>query len=197
MFSSHGRLLRSFSKVLLMTFSLNSEGSASNLRKNYSSKNVIDEVFLIFKERLLDNWIKHTLHLYYFPGDFNNMWYKVKSFQRTLYSMLSQFPISSITWRSDKIDVMWDGIPCQKWTRKFWTWKWVSDLWVLDKIFQPMLTHLFPMHPFSTRWKHQKTVRFSDVFRGQRRGALGTNALTLLKQSSLEANDGNNNQKFC
>ena len=28
------------------------------------------------------------------------------------------------------------------------------------------LTHLFPMHPFSTPWKHQKTVRLSDVFRG-------------------------------
>ena len=33
------------------------------------------------------------------------------------------------------------------------------------------LTHLFPMYPFSTSWKHQrtvrfqKTVRFSDVFR--------------------------------
>ena len=33
------------------------------------------------------------------------------------------------------------------------------------------------MHPFSTPWKHQKTVRFSDVFRGQRKGALGTNGL--------------------
>ena len=28
------------------------------------------------------------------------------------------------------------------------------------------LTHSFPMHPFSTPWKHQKTARFSDVFRG-------------------------------
>ena len=28
------------------------------------------------------------------------------------------------------------------------------------------LTHLFPMHLFSTPWKHQKTVRFSNVFRG-------------------------------
>ena len=27
------------------------------------------------------------------------------------------------------------------------------------------LTHSFPMHPFSTPWKHQKTLRFSDVFR--------------------------------
>ena len=39
------------------------------------------------------------------------------------------------------------------------------------------LTHLFPMHPFSTAWKHQKTLRFSDVFRGQRKSALGTNGL--------------------
>ena len=28
------------------------------------------------------------------------------------------------------------------------------------------LTHSFPMHPFSKHGKHQKTVRFSDVFRG-------------------------------
>ena len=38
-----------------------------------------------------------------------------------------------------------------------------------------ILTHLFPMHPFSTLWKHQKTLRFSDAFKGQRKGALGTN----------------------
>ena len=28
------------------------------------------------------------------------------------------------------------------------------------------LTHLFPMHPFSTSSNYQKTVRFSDIFRG-------------------------------
>ena len=46
------------------------------------------------------------------------------------------------------------------------------------------LTHLFPMHPFSTPWKYQKSsivipyaVRFSDVLMGQRKGALGTNGL--------------------
>ena len=27
------------------------------------------------------------------------------------------------------------------------------------------LTHSFPMHPFSTPWKHQKTLKFSDFFR--------------------------------
>ena len=27
------------------------------------------------------------------------------------------------------------------------------------------LTHLLPMHPFSTFSKHQKTLRFSDVFK--------------------------------
>ena len=30
----------------------------------------------------------------------------------------------------------------------------------------PQLTYLFPMHPFSTPWKHKKTLQFSDVFRG-------------------------------
>ena len=33
------------------------------------------------------------------------------------------------------------------------------------------------MHPFSTPWKHQKTLRFSDAFMGWRKGALGTNGL--------------------
>ena len=28
------------------------------------------------------------------------------------------------------------------------------------------LNHSFLMYSFSTPWKHQKTVRFSDVFRG-------------------------------
>ena len=40
-----------------------------------------------------------------------------------------------------------------------------------------VLTHLFPVHPFSTPWKHKKTLRFSDVFRGWREGTLGTNGL--------------------
>ena len=41
------------------------------------------------------------------------------------------------------------------------------------------LMHLFPMHPFSTPWKYQKNLRFPDVFRGQRKGALGTNMLII------------------
>ena len=43
------------------------------------------------------------------------------------------------------------------------------------------LTHLFLVHPFSTPGKHQKILRFLDVFRGQRKGALGTNGLSLWK----------------
>ena len=39
------------------------------------------------------------------------------------------------------------------------------------------LTFSFPMHPFSSPWKHQQTVRFSDVLRGWRKDALGTNGL--------------------
>ena len=30
-------------------------------------------------------------------------------------------------------------------------------------------THLFPMYPLSSPWKHQKTLRFFDVFRGRER----------------------------
>ena len=37
------------------------------------------------------------------------------------------------------------------------------------------------MHPFSTPWKHQKTLWFSDVFKGYRKGALGTNGLSKLE----------------
>ena len=44
--------------------------------------------------------------------------------------------------------------------------------WVMER-----LTYLFPMHPFSSPWKPQKTLRSSDIFRGKRKGALGTNGL--------------------
>ena len=40
------------------------------------------------------------------------------------------------------------------------------------------LTHSFSVHLFSTPWKYQKTLRFSDVFLEQRKGALRTNRLT-------------------
>ena len=36
-----------------------------------------------------------------------------------------------------------------------------------------LLTHFLPMHPFSILWKHQKIVRFSDIFREERNGAFG------------------------
>ena len=41
------------------------------------------------------------------------------------------------------------------------------------------LTHLFPRHPFSSTWKHQKTVRFSDVFRCLRKDVLWTNTMDI------------------
>ena len=45
------------------------------------------------------------------------------------------------------------------------------------------LTHSFPMHPFSSSWKHQKNVTFSDVFMGERKGAFGTNGLSNIQCS--------------
>ena len=44
---------------------------------------------------------------------------------------------------------------------------------------------MFPIHPLSTPWKHRKTLRFSDVFREQRKGALGTYGLTICKFSEV------------
>ena len=40
-----------------------------------------------------------------------------------------------------------------------------------------LLIYLFPMNLFSTPWKYQKTLVFSDVFRRWRKSALRTNAL--------------------
>ena len=40
------------------------------------------------------------------------------------------------------------------------------------------------MHPFFARWKHQKSLRFSDVLRGLRKGALGTNGLNMRNDKS-------------
>ena len=41
-----------------------------------------------------------------------------------------------------------------------------------------ILTHSFPIHPFSTYpLKTSGNLKFSDVFRGYRKGGLGTNKL--------------------
>ena len=42
----------------------------------------------------------------------------------------------------------------------------VEDFNHIHLFWPASLTHLFPVHPFSTHWKHQKTVRFSEGFRG-------------------------------
>ena len=47
-------------------------------------------------------------------------------------------------------------------------------------------------HPFSTPLKHQKTVSFSDVFRGERKGPLGTNPLMLQFEKRLMQNTSRN-----
>ena len=50
---------------------------------------------------------------------------------------------------------------------------------IMNKTTSSLLTHSFPMHPFST------PLRFSDVFRGQRKGALGANRLIEVKMQSF------------
>ena len=63
-----------------------------------------------------------------------------------------------------------------------------SIFWKMFSSF--VLTHSLPMdhsstpwkhqlHPFSTPWKHRRTLRFSYVYRGQRKGTLRTNGLNV------------------
>ena len=48
------------------------------------------------------------------------------------------------------------------------------------------LTHLFQKQHFSIPWKNQKTPRFSDIFRGQGKGALGTNGLSTIDLNTTQ-----------
>ena len=50
------------------------------------------------------------------------------------------------------------------WSRYHYSFKYVSSSRIT--CYSCLLTHSFPMNPFSTPWKHQKTVRFSDIFKG-------------------------------
>ena len=51
--------------------------------------------------------------------------------------------------------------------------------------FYNILTHSFPVHPFSTPWKHQM---FSDIFRWSGKAALGTNGLNTQSVSLIRVN---------
>ena len=52
-----------------------------------------------------------------------------------------------------------------------------SFLRTWSHLLKKFLTDLLSTHLFHTPWKHQKTVRFSDIFTGERKGTLGTNGL--------------------
>ena len=41
---------------------------------------------------------------------------------------------------------------------------------------------MFPLHPFSTPWKHQKTVTFCDVFRGVEKGCIENELVNSLRK---------------
>ena len=43
-----------------------------------------------------------------------------------------------------------------------------------------IITHLFPMHPFSSPWKHQKNLRFFWCFQGEEKGCIGNKWVNIL-----------------
>ena len=49
--------------------------------------------------------------------------------------------------------------------------------WLHQNGYLVCLTNCSPVLLFYTRWKHQKTFRFSDVFRGYRKATLGCDGL--------------------
>ena len=64
----------------------------------------------------------------------------------------------------------------------------LKGTWVQN--FTPAFLHIFvnPLAPnaaFLYPWKHQKTLRISDVLTGQRKGALETNGLNLQRKNQL------------
>ena len=78
-----------------------------------------------------------------------SIFYKQKYFRRTCH-------IFDISW-------------------KIGTWTWCKVTGRHCKYFP--LTHYSPMLLFYTPWKHRKTKRFSDVFRGYRKATPGCNGL--------------------
>ena len=56
----------------------------------------------------------------------------------------------------------------------------IKEFFKYSDLVESVLTHTFPMPPFFIPGKYQRTIRFPDLFRGQRNGALGTNVLSEL-----------------
>ena len=56
------------------------------------------------------------------------------------------------------------------------------------------LTHLFPMHPFSTSWKHQKTVR---CFQEVEKGCIGNKWVNIQQNDPINYWDDSTNIESC
>ena len=99
-----------------------------------------------------------------------------KIFHPLLYNIFlicCNFKNAFTYWKSDSTELLCDIFP---WNRFFLIFKWfptigqhmkVQKAAITAKYFTTMwnmLIHLFLMHPFSTPWKHQKTLPFSCGF---------------------------------
>ena len=84
-----------------------------------------------------------------------------------------------------------------KFINKMWTTEKIKKIlqFALNKTFSQIiswsfwmigLNHYSPLLLFYTRWKHHKTSRFSDVFRGYRKRTTGCNGLKHGQSSSWE-----------
>ena len=109
--------------------------------------------------------------------NFKNQWIYQKLSKSWIWWLLSSIK----KWNSYFWKDFHTRISCKISLGTFWDcmesetgWR-VKSIWMLDGLIicgtviirvSIVLTHLFPTHPFSTPCKHQKTLRFSDVFKG-------------------------------
>ena len=122
----------------------------------------------------------------------HNNWYGTKIIKVLMFTWSKIKGKESLENNVMKRDpIIYKNFP--KTLRIIWLNQNVADLVDLTWSGEYFLTHSFLMHPFSTSWKYQKTVRFSDVFRWYRKGALVTNGLTktvkyqnMVKNGSLD-----------
>ena len=107
-------------------------------------------------------------------------------------NLLTIFAKNSIldVWQSHKYTSVWlsrsDNYPCIQETvqnplcsLEFMIFSLVGHDQIKNTYLQTQstLTHYSPVLLFYTPWKHQKTFRFSDVFRGYRKATPGCNGL--------------------
>ena len=118
--------------------------------------------YIFFKEQILPLDFRYLYILKDIVSQ-NSLLKLVFLFSDSLFVTLlwsTKIKLISISFREINNDIKQDECYWQRSTL-------LQNLWCfISQRCSSSLIHLFPMHPLSNPWKHQKTLWFSDVFRG-------------------------------